>query len=148
MSVLKPVGEAPSRAGVYLLYKDDRLVYVGQTKNLRRRLVDLDRRKADRFYLLPVDRRKEVETTLLRALDPAGNDRECPGPADIKVYDSHRDLDDRFRFRLPSDIASGLRALARADGRTVSGQLRQIVREAVEGSDHESRRGKPGQHRS
>ena len=135
MSVLKPVGEAPSRAGVYLLYKDDLLVYVGQTKNLRRRLVDLDHRKADQFYLLPVDDRKEVEAVLLAALDPVGNDRGCPNPAALSVYDGHRKWGCRLNMRISPGLAADLHRLAATEGRRLSEQVRWMLRGAVERSE-------------
>lgn len=42
------------------------------------------------------------------------------------------DLDDGIRFRLPRELAAELRALAAREGRTLSAQLRFLVREAVE----------------
>jgi hypothetical protein len=135
MSVLKPAGEAPPAPGVYLLYKGGHLVYVGQTKNLRRRLVDLDHRKADQFYLLPVDDRKEVEAALLSALDPVGNDRGCPNPAEFRVYDGHRKWGCRLNMRISPDLAADLHRLAAKDGRRLSDQVRWILRGAVERSE-------------
>ena len=66
--------------GVYALYKNDRLYYVGLAVNLRRRinqhLKDRHRGRWNRFslYLVrKVDHIKEIESLLLRIADPAGN---------------------------------------------------------------------------
>lgn len=66
--------------GVYALYKNDRLYYVGLTVNLRRRikqhLRDKHAGRWNRFslYLVrKVDHIKEIESLLLRIADPAGN---------------------------------------------------------------------------
>ena len=66
--------------GVYALYKDDRLYYVGLATNLRRRvrqhLRDKHAGRWNRFslYLVrKVDHIKEIESLLLRIADPAGN---------------------------------------------------------------------------
>ena len=66
--------------GVYALYKNDRLYYVGLAVNLRRRikqhLKDKHAGRWNRFslYLVrKVDHIKEIESLLLRISDPAGN---------------------------------------------------------------------------
>ena len=66
--------------GVYALYKNDRLYYVGLAVNLRRRikqhLRDKHAGRWNRFslYLVrKVDHIKEIESLLLRISDPAGN---------------------------------------------------------------------------
>lgn len=66
--------------GVYALYKNDRLYYVGLAVNLRRRinqhLRDKHAGRWNRFslYLVrKVDHIKEIESLLLRIADPAGN---------------------------------------------------------------------------
>lgn len=43
-----------------------------------------------------------------------------------------RDLDDRIHVRLPGDLSSALRVLSELDGRTLSGEVRQLIREAAE----------------
>ncbi len=69
--------------GVYALYKNDRLYYVGLASNLRRRIKQHLRSplasRWNRFslYLVrKVDHIKEIESLLLRIADPAGN-RQC-----------------------------------------------------------------------
>ncbi len=69
-----------SQHGVYALYKNDRLYYVGLAVNLRRRikqhLRDKHAGRWNRFslYLVrKVDHIKEIESLLLRIADPAGN---------------------------------------------------------------------------
>ncbi len=69
-----------SQHGVYALYKNDRLYYVGLAVNLRRRikqhLKDKHAGRWNRFslYLVrKVDHIKEIESLLLRIADPAGN---------------------------------------------------------------------------
>lgn len=69
-----------SQHGVYALYKNDRLYYVGLAVNLRRRikqhLKDKHAGRWNRFslYLVrKVDHIKEIEALLLRIADPAGN---------------------------------------------------------------------------
>ena len=66
--------------GVYALYKNDRLYYVGLASNLRRRvkqhLKDKHGGRWNRFslYLVrKVDHIKEIESLLLRIADPTGN---------------------------------------------------------------------------
>jgi len=66
--------------GVYALYKNDRLYYVGLASNLRNRvkqhLKDKHAKRWNRFslYLVrKVDHIKEIESLLLRIADPRGN---------------------------------------------------------------------------
>ena len=69
-----------AKHGVYALYKNDRLYYVGLASNLRRRIKqhmkDRHSKKWNRFslYLVrKVDHIKEIESILLRIASPRGN---------------------------------------------------------------------------
>ncbi|MBN2563548.1 MAG: GIY-YIG nuclease family protein [Phycisphaerae bacterium] len=69
-----------TRHGVYALYSDDRLYYVGLAVNLRRRIEQhLRGQHAGRWnrfslYLVRrIDHTKEIESLLLRIADPTGN---------------------------------------------------------------------------
>lgn len=80
-------------AGVYALYKDDRLYYVGLATNLMSRvkhhLKDRHANKWNRFsvYLTTLgDHIKPIESLLLRIIDPKGNrvKGRLPGANDLK----------------------------------------------------------------
>jgi hypothetical protein len=80
-------------AGVYALYKNDRLYYVGLATNLMGRvkhhLRDRHAQKWDRFsvYLTTIgDHIKPLESLLLRIVDPKGNrvKGKLPGAVDLK----------------------------------------------------------------
>lgn len=67
-------------SGLYVLYKHNRLYYIGLANNLYWRLYshtkDKHRNKWDRFAIFRVDRvryLKDIESLLLRVADPPGN---------------------------------------------------------------------------
>ncbi|MBT3192989.1 MAG: GIY-YIG nuclease family protein [Verrucomicrobia bacterium] len=66
--------------GIYALYKNDRLYYVGLATNLKRRIkqhrIDKHAGKWNRFSLYLVRKQehiKELESLILRIADPTGN---------------------------------------------------------------------------
>lgn len=65
-------------SGIYFLYDDDELVYIGQAYNITRRITDhiLEATKKFnnvRYNLVPKELLTEVETTLIKALKPKYN---------------------------------------------------------------------------
>lgn len=113
--------------GVYALYRNDRLYYVGLAGNLRRRikqhLRDKHAGRWNRFslYLVrKVDHIKEIEALLLRIADPTGNKQSglLRGATNLdrklrKMMEArqHSELDEIFRkeprIRQPSKRARG-----------------------------------------
>lgn len=86
-------------AGVYALYKDERLYYVGLATNLMNRvkhhLKDRHTGKWNRFsvYLTTIgDHTKPIESLLLRIVNPVGNRvrGRLPGAQDLKKELNHR----------------------------------------------------------
>jgi hypothetical protein len=86
-------------AGVYALYKDERLYYVGLATNLMNRvkhhLKDRHMGKWNRFsvYLTTTgEHTKPIESLLLRIINPAGNRvrGRLPGSKDLKTELNHR----------------------------------------------------------
>lgn len=66
------------RSGVYFLYDEDELVYIGQAYNISRRIMDhlLEGTKkfnSVRYNLLPMGTLNDVEATLIKALRPKYN---------------------------------------------------------------------------
>lgn len=67
------------KAGVYALYNDDKLYYVGITQNLRARIQDHMRGKMatkwNKFRIFLIDKQhlRDVETIVLTIAEPEGN---------------------------------------------------------------------------
>lgn len=62
--------------GVYFLYDDDELVYIGESDNLFRRIgqhIAEKIKKFNRFEIYPTESRKELEGFLIRMLKPKYN---------------------------------------------------------------------------
>lgn len=104
-------GMIRGHAGVYALYKDERLYYVGLASNLMGRvkhhLKDRHARKWNRFsvYLTNKDEHiKPIESLLLRIINPPGNrvKGRLPGSKDLKKdlnrKVSDHQADERARF--------------------------------------------------
>lgn len=73
-------------SGVYFLYDDDELVYIGQAYNVSRRIIEhilegVKKFNRVRYNLVPADSLNEVEFTLIRALRPKYNNT-CQGTGD------------------------------------------------------------------
>jgi len=81
LDFLKAFREALGRrTGIYVLYKDDSVFYVGLARSLRGRIADHTknhhRHKWDRFSLFVVKKEKylkEIESLLIRAARPTDN---------------------------------------------------------------------------
>lgn len=72
------INQFETRSGVYFLYNNDELVYIGQAYNLSRRILDHmnDGTKVFnkvRYNLVPVESLNDVETVLISSLKPKYN---------------------------------------------------------------------------
>jgi hypothetical protein len=103
-------------AGVYALYKNNRLYYFGLATNLYWRLLDhtknRNKGKWDRFAIFRVDQvryLKDIETLLLQVADPPGN---------IVSGHLHRDADlTRVLRRIQSEQLRRLKRIKKAMGK-------------------------------
>jgi hypothetical protein len=81
----------PEIEGVYVLYQDEELLYVGEAANIRKRLRNHPQRGFTTVRYCEVlggkDARCATETKLVRALNPAGNGRETRGTVIVKPLD-------------------------------------------------------------
>jgi len=133
-----------SQHGVYALYKNDRLYYVGLAVNLRRRikqhLKDKHAGRWNRFslYLVrKVDHIKEIESLLLRIADPAGNKQ---GGRLRKATNLDRQLRSKMQKRQKEELdeifsndAGSRRAVPKATSR------RKVKRKKAGGGDRVDR---------
>ena len=132
-----------SEHGVYALYKNDRLYYVGLAVDLRRRikqhLRDKHAGRWNRFslYLVrKVDHIKEIESLLLRIADPAGNKQggRLRRATDLErklrrmmAQRQRQELDEIFRDQAKPSRSTA-RASRRSEGRAGSGAKRGAER--------------------
>lgn len=66
----------PSIEGIYFLFKDKKLVYIGQTNNVYIRVADHFRQKGrfDKIYFLPInDQKTKIEWALIQHYQPSLN---------------------------------------------------------------------------
>lgn len=113
-----------NKHGVYALYKRDRLYYVGLATNLKRRvkhhLKDRHKGKWDSFSLYLVkksDHIKELESLILRMVDPKGNKVKGRLP---HAENMSRRLKGKIKSRQESDLNSVLNISGQArTGRSV-----------------------------
>ncbi len=82
-------------SGIYFLYDNDELVYIGQAYNITRRILDhvLEATKQFnkvRYNLVPKESLTEVETTLIKALKPKYNVARINGSDYSKTKQSAR----------------------------------------------------------
>lgn len=120
-----------SRAGVYALYKDDQLYYVGLASNLMGRLKShiRDKHKGswDRFsvYLTLRDEHiKELESLLLRIVSPQGNKQQGKFVKSQNLHPVLNKLVDEQLKDQKADLMGGRVALHRqqAKGRKAKGK--------------------------
>lgn len=96
------VKNIPESPGVYIIYQANRLLYIGQSVNLKKRLSNHHRKKhiEDRRTLIKIiicDNHKELETLLIRELNPRLNNK-CVDEQYLRVknIEKHRKSNEKL----------------------------------------------------
>ena len=112
-------------AGVYVLAKHGKPIYVGQSRHVQKRIESHRAKRFDGFWY------QEVATSSLRAIE-AWAIKQLRPPLNVAHNPDRCTPTVSFTFLLPAEHLRALRAVAAATGRSVGAVARQALHEYIQ----------------